>query len=155
MLNIYTDGSCVNNGLKTATAGWSFVVTTKEDNMLLASTGRVYGKQDNNRAELTALIRGLEYAKNDNRVHRGEKYTIFTDFEMNYLLYKGKIEAKKNLDLINQIQALFRQCSDFVTVEKVKAHEQTNMFEFINGIADKLARKNANINAYRRSKKII
>lgn len=139
MINhIYSDGSCINNGLSNAVASWSYVVTDENSNVIEASTGKVKGLQNNNRAELTAFIKALQYVRNE----RNERYIIHVDFEALYLYCIGKSNPKSNIDLYRQIEYLMKVCGDRITVEKVQAHKtQSSIVNFINGLVDKLARK--------------
>ena len=128
---IFSDGSCINNGLPTAIASWSYVVTDLNNNVIEASTGKVKGEQNNNRAELTGFIKVLQYIKQDR-----------DNYEALYLYCHGKCKPKANMDLYKEIRALLRICGDRVIVEKVKAHKtKDGIVNFINGLVDKLARK--------------
>lgn len=136
--HIYSDGSCINNGLENAIASWSYVVADENNNVIEACTGRVKGLQNNNRAELTAFIKALQYVRNE----RNCNYIIHVDFEALYLYCQGKSKPKSNIDLYRQIEYLLNVCGDKITVEKVKAHKtQSSIVNFINGLVDKLARK--------------
>ena len=59
-INVYIDGSCINNGKENAVAGYG--VYFKEDDEK-NEYNRVEGKQTNNTGELTAFIRALEIFK--------------------------------------------------------------------------------------------
>lgn len=142
MYHIFSDGSCINNGLPDAIASWSYVVTDEDNIVLEASTGRVKGLQNNNRAELTAFIKALQYIRNE----RNDEFIIHVDFEALYLYCNGKARPKTNLDLYRHIDYLLNVCCPRVTVEKVKAHKtQNSIIHFINGLVDKLARKSIQI----------
>lgn len=142
MYHIFSDGSCINNGLPDAIASWSYVVTDEDNIVIEASTGRVKGLQNNNRAELTAFIKALQYIRNE----RNDEFIIHVDFEALYLYCNGKARPKTNLDLYRHIDYLLNVCCPRVTVEKVKAHKtQNSIIHFINGLVDKLARKSIQI----------
>jgi ribonuclease HI len=142
MYHIFSDGSCINNGLPDAIASWSYVVTNEDNNVIEASTGRVKGLQNNNRAELTAFIKALQYVRNE----RNEEFIIHVDFEALYLYCNGKARPKTNLDLYRNIDYLLNVCSPRVSVEKVQAHKtQNSIVHFINGLVDKLARKSIQV----------
>lgn len=135
--HIYSDGSCINNGLPNAVATWSYVVADSQNTIIQACTGKVIGEQNNNRAELTAFIRCLQYI----RYTKGE-FTIYVDFEALYLYCNGKSRPKSNLDLYRQIDKLHKVVGDRITVEKIQAHRASNsIVHFINGLVDKLARR--------------
>lgn len=136
---IYSDGSCINNGLPTAIASWSYVVTDLDDNIIEASTGKLQGIQNNNRAELTAFIKVLKYIKQD---RERNTYVVYVDYEALYLFCNGQCKPKSNIDLYREIRTLLRLCDGRVIVEKVKAHKTRHgIVNFINGLVDKLARK--------------
>lgn len=139
MLHIYTDGSCINNGKANAIASWSYVVLDDNNNVIEMSTGRVPGKQDNNRAELTAFLKALRYI----RTQRQEEYIIYVDFEAIYLYYYGKTRPKANKDLYKEIEYILRICTEqIVCVKKVKSHQtRFDIVHFFNGLVDKIAQK--------------
>lgn len=142
MNHIFSDGSCINNGLPDAIASWSYVVTDDNNNVIEASTGRVKGLQNNNRAELIAFIKALQYVRNE----RSDEFVMHVDFEALYLYCNGKARPKTNLDLYRHIGYLMNVCGSRITVEKVKAHKtQNSIVNFINGLVDKLARKSIEI----------
>lgn len=135
---IYSDGSCIKNGLENAVASWDYIVTDNNKDILEFGTGRVKGAQNNNRAELTVFIKVLQYVRNE----RNDSFIINVDFQALYLYCNGRARPKSNLDLYNQIEYLLRVCGDRITVEKIKAHKtQDSISHFINGLVDKLARK--------------
>lgn len=139
--NIFCDGSCVNNGLPTAIASWSYVVTDLDNNVFEACTGKVKGIQDNNRAELTGFIKVLQYIKQDREKNT---YTVYVDYEALYLYCNGQCRPKANLDLYKEIRTLLRLCDNRVIVKKVKAHKtKYGIVNFINGLVDKLAKKSS------------
>ena len=72
-INVYIDGSCINNGKENAVAGYG--VYFKEDDEK-NEYNRVEGKQTNNTGELTAFIRALEILKDKNI-----RINIYTDSE--------------------------------------------------------------------------
>jgi ribonuclease HI len=135
---IFTDGACINNGLPNAVASWSYIVTDFHDNIITASTGKIVGIQDNNRAELHAFINALQFVK-----HEQDYFKIYVDFEPLYLYCNGKAKARKNLDLYKTIDELLAKCSPRVEVAKVKAHRSScgNIINIINNITDKIAKK--------------
>ena len=136
--HIYSDGSCISNGLPNATASWSYVVTDSNNNIIEASTGRVQGTQNNNRAELIAFIKALQYVRNE--IHN--TYIMHVDFEALYLYCNGKARPKSNIDLYRRISYLLKVCGPRIQVKKIKAHKtQDSITHFINGLVDKLARK--------------
>ena len=135
---VYTDGSCIGNGTPTALASWSYIVTDSNDNVIEASTGKLVGKQDSNRAELTAMLKALQYIRNQ----RYDKFIIRTDYEALILFLKGSSHPKSNHDLYKQIDYLYKIVKDRVIIEKVQGHKSYQSIpNYINGMVDKLARK--------------
>lgn len=59
-VDIYTDGSCLNNGQENATAGWASVLVCGDNSKQIS--GKVDGAK-NGRAELTAVLEGLNALK--------------------------------------------------------------------------------------------
>ena len=63
--HIFTDGACTNNGRKTANAAWGYIVVAGKGYQILDKGSGSIPKsqqQTNQRAELTALLMGLEAA---------------------------------------------------------------------------------------------
>lgn len=138
---IYTDGSCINNGNENAVATWGYVVTNENNKILEVSTGKVSGKQNSNRAELTAAIKALQHIKNTQ-----DKFVLRTDYEALYLYCNGKSTYKSNHDLYKKINKLLNSCNDRVIVEKVEAHKNSkSVIHYINNFTDKVAKRCANI----------
>lgn len=141
---INTDGSCMDNGYKTARAGWSYLVTDEKANFVQATTGKVLGNQDSNRGELTAFIKALEFAKSEHDFDERKRFVIRTDFELNHRLFLRISNPKKNNDLTSVIFKLLDECHGFVHVEKVESHTSKNgMVSYMNFLCDKLAKKAA------------
>lgn len=100
---IYTDGGCINNPGKGA---WAFL-ETKDDNVLYKSSG--FAKETtNNKMELTAIIKALEYiiAKGEKsaHIHSDSQYVVkgittwINGWKKNNWRTAGKDEVK-NKDL--------------------------------------------------------
>lgn len=135
--HIHSDGACINNGLENAVASWSYIVTDDSNTVVQASTGRVIGQQDNNRAELTAFINALQYVSSN----KGN-YIIHVDYQALYLYCNGKASPKANRDLYREISRLMMRCGNRFIVAKVEAHKaRSGISNFINGVVDKLARR--------------
>lgn len=141
---IFTDGSCINNGRKNAIAGYAVYIGEDDPRNV---SGRVEGKQSNNTGELTAMIKALEIAINEDKE---KTINIYTD--SNYVIlcltsYGSKLEAKKwtskkpvpNIELVKYAYELFKK-SPNIKLYKVEAH--TGKQDFIskgNEMADKMA----------------
>lgn len=76
MIDIFCDGGCMNNGSPDSVASWAFIVYDPDQEKgapQVSATGLEVGKT-NSWAELTALLKALEYAsENDLQV------TIYSD----------------------------------------------------------------------------
>ena len=57
---LYADGSCHNNGKPDAKAGWGIVFHREGEHKHASTKGLVPGAQTNNRAELSAVINGID-----------------------------------------------------------------------------------------------
>jgi len=85
IMHIFTDGACTNNGKRNANAAWGCLLVSDDGYIVL---DRLSGAipltepQTNQRAELTALLRGLEMAeKQFGRLNDVKKVQIWSDSE--------------------------------------------------------------------------
>ena len=85
IMHIFTDGACPNNGKRNANAAWGCLLVSDDGYIVL---DRLSGaiplteSQTNQRAELTALLRGLELAeKQFGRLNDVKKVQIWSDSE--------------------------------------------------------------------------
>jgi ribonuclease HI len=85
IMHIFTDGACPNNGKRNANAAWGCLLVSDDGYIVL---DRLSGPipltepQTNQRAELTALLRGLELAeKQFGRLNDVKKVQIWSDSE--------------------------------------------------------------------------
>jgi len=142
-IKIYTDGACVGNP---GPGGWAAVIL-RENNKK-----EIFGGENlttNNRMELTATIKSLEYcSKLRNKKSVLKQIVIFTDstyvkegitvwintWEKNSWKTAGKKNVK-NVDLWKKLKALVK--SNQITWNWVKGHSNDPM----NDLADKLAKK--------------
>ena len=97
-MNVFTDGSCLDNGRKNPRAGWAAVFPDRPD---LDCSGKVEGLQTNNRAEMTAIIKALEVSEGPIRV--------FTDSEFVIKIVTGQWKARINLDLVERLGELVKK----------------------------------------------
>jgi ribonuclease HI len=143
VINVYTDGSCINNGFENARAGIG--VFFKDNDSRNVST-KVNGKQTNNTAELKAIKMVYKILKND--IKNNKNINIFTDSkyaikcctdygEKNYN-NKWKDEIP-NLNLVKEIYELYKNCSNVKFIH-VKAHtKNSDIHSYGNSQADYLA----------------
>ena len=85
IMHIFTDGACPNNGKRNANAAWGCLLVSDDGYIVL---DRLSGAipltepQTNQRAELTALLRGLELAeKQFGKLNEVKKVQIWSDSE--------------------------------------------------------------------------
>jgi ribonuclease HI len=67
IMHVFTDGACPNNGKRNANAAWAALLVTDGEYVILdrkSGSIPILEPQTNQRAELTALLRGLEIAEN-------------------------------------------------------------------------------------------
>jgi ribonuclease HI len=95
---VYTDGSCINNGKPNAKAGIGIYFGDKDPRNV---SQRIYGKQTNNVAELTAVIELYGIIEKD--IEDEKKIGICTDSKYVINCVKGygdRMESKNWLDYI-------------------------------------------------------
>lgn len=129
VVNIYTDGSCINNGTPDARAGWSYVVEGSSH----AKMGKLPGdNQTNNRAELYAFLEALKYVKTS-----GVPARLYSDSKVLVDGVLGNSQRKANRDIWEDIEGIIPDVADsIVAVEHISRDK--------NKKADALARKGAN-----------
>jgi ribonuclease HI len=130
ILNVYTDGSCINNGSQHAKAGYG-VYFSKDDER--NEYARVEGKQTNNTGELTAIIRALEILCNE--IEEKRQINIYTDSE--YVMkcagsYGDKLfkndwktstnKVPPNCKLLQKLYKLYKPFKKYIKLIHIKAH---------------------------------
>lgn len=130
-VDIYIDGSCINNGMPNASAGWAFVAKEGEDT-LKAAHGKLPGdKHTNNRAELFSLLKALEWIK-ENEVSA----SIYSDSKIVIDGLLGDAQRKANRDIWEQIEEICPTLSG-------KIANVSHIDRELNKEADELAKKSA------------
>jgi ribonuclease HI len=84
IFHIFTDGACTNNGKRNANAAWACLLVSDDGYIVLdRASGAIplSEPQTNQRAELTALLRGLEVAERQIRGNPHAKIQIWSDSE--------------------------------------------------------------------------
>ena len=142
-IKIYTDGACVGNP---GPGGWAAIVLLENEKKELFGGERL---TTNNRMELTATIKALEYCtKQEEKLSSLKHIRIFTDstyvkdgitvwinsWEKNNWKTADKKNVK-NIDLWKKLKELVK--SNQVEWNWVKGHSEDPM----NDLADKLAKK--------------
>ena len=142
-IKIYTDGACIGNP---GPGGWAAVILTENDKKELFGGERL---TTNNRMELTAAIKALEYCNNNEEKQPSFKnIKIFTDSNYlkdgitiwinNWEKNNWKTADKKNVKNVD----LWKKLRELVKLNpidwyRVKGHSDNPM----NDLADKLAKK--------------
>lgn len=147
IVKIYTDGSLFKKNHKNY-CGYGYYIPELE----ISVSKAISGKKTNNRAELLAIIEGIQVIGKDNP-HKFIK--IFTDSQYSIQIfnetgkkYKSQNYRKKGTDIINRDLveiAMDLQDTFILGFVKVRAHTNNNTNPHIigNGIADELAVKGA------------
>ena len=142
-IKIYTDGACVGNP---GPGGWAAIILVENEKKELFGGEKL---TTNNRMELTAAIKALEYCANQEEKQLSLKNVrIFTDSTYvkegitvwinNWQKNNWKTADKKNVknvDLWKKLKELIQ--SNQVEWNWVKGHSEDTM----NNLADKLAKK--------------
>ena len=140
---VYTDGACSKNGMRGASAGIG--VYFGECDVRNVSM-RLPGKQTNNVAELTAIIRAFPFIESD--IRRGKRIAIVTDSEYSIkcassygerCAKKGWVDDIPNKELVRQIYTLYSREPNLRFIH-VKAHTGLSDIHSVgNHHADRLA----------------
>lgn len=146
-INVYTDGSCINNGKPNAMAGIGIYFGINDSRNI---SRRIIGsKQTNNVAELTAIITVFSILQKEIK-NKQHNIIIHTDSEYSikcfssYGLKCKKLNWNKNISNIQLIQlgyTLFNN-NPMIDLRYVKAHTNKKDVHSIGNMnADKLANK--------------
>jgi ribonuclease HI len=134
MIQIYTDGSCLPNGV----GGWGFIIvsSTNTNNTEYQVCG-AHDNTTNNRMELQAVIEALSFDLISNLTH----YKFYTDSKLTMNCAKGEWKRNANLDLWTIYDSVSK--GKRIEWEWVKAHNNNHYNEQVdklaNGIANELA----------------
>lgn len=131
-VTIFTDGSCINNGKPEASAGWSVIIEGDVNEELY---GKLPGNtQTNNRAELFAVQKALEWIKDHPDV---EVSAICSDSKLAIDGMIGRSSRKANRDIWEKIEELAKDIGHQVVDVRHISREE-------NKRADELAKVAAN-----------
>jgi len=154
-IDVYIDGSCINNGKINAKAGYGVFFETDD---CRNESNVVQGKQTNNTGELTAMIRALEILKKE--IEDKRNINIYTDSEYvmkctgsyGEKLAKNNWKTKEdkippNLKLLQKIYELYHGNKKHIKLHHIKAHTNLSDKHSIgNSQADRLANLAVNPN---------
>ena len=129
LINVYTDGACSNNGRGNAKAGLGIYFGEDDPRN---SSEKIIGKQTNNTAELTAILRAVEILQNE--IISGYEIHIYTDSEYSrrccttygekLAQQEWKLKNQKsipNLELVKKGYTIFKQF-DNIKIHYIAAH---------------------------------
>lgn len=137
-LNIYTDGSTIGNGRRNATGGYGVFFGNVEI-PYISQTLKAF-KVTNNVAELKAIIEALKVIKNLSYI----SYVIHYDSEYAAGVITGRMNAHKNLELVQEGKGLLKEVNDqgkVVTFSHVYSHTgKDDLHSIGNDIVDTLAK---------------
>ena len=144
-LNVYTDGACSKNGTAAAVGGWGYVVLNGRA-LLIAENGKEKSTT-NQRMELTAAIKALQYVKDFLRNYSIYNVRIYTDSAYLYNCYSkewwkiwlatewrnSKGYPVANSDLWKELVPFFKDARyKFI---KVKSHSGDEFNEYVDRLA--------------------
>ena len=143
-MNVYTDGSCINNGKPNARAGIGIYFDKNNKNN---TSKELKGENlSNNVAELVAIITVFKILKQE--IKNNKEINIYSDSEYSInsiskwypnWCKNNKLEGKKNIELIEKAYKLFSKYKN-VNLYYIKAHTNLKDEHSIgNNMADILA----------------
>lgn len=156
-LDVFTDGSCINNGRPDAVAGYATVFPEHPDWNEAARLGRGE-RQTNNRGELWGILRAFQIAKEkQDEIPDVSMIVIYTDSQLCVNTFtkwiigwrkKGWRKADggpiENLDLIQRVYELMlwfqKEAKWSIGFSHVRAHTRATTWEARwNDVADRMA----------------
>lgn len=140
-INIFTDGSCQNNGEPNATCGWG-LIASKGSIITHESYGRIRkGRQTVFRAELESFLQALLYAR---ECDEGFSFVIYSDSLMLVEASNGLCSRKSNKDIWEQVEEISQDLLGRVKVKHIKSHtNKDDFYSLMNSKVDKLAKQGA------------
>lgn len=128
---LWTDGGCSPNPGR---GGWAYLIESAKSGKTTQASGHL-PSSTNNRAELTAVIRGLQRLR-----HGPHDVTLYTDSEYVRLAVEGMRKPKTNYDLLQRVQEL---CGlHHVRVLHISAHTGVSKNELCDQLASAAVYKN-------------
>lgn len=144
-LNVFIDGSCKDNKNKeTAIAGWGYIITDSNFNILAEDNGKIReGVQNSVRAELEGLYQALLKMK----TFKGNcKFHIYTDYDTIVDSLNGFAERRANRDYWDLIEPICLSLAGNYRISHILGHQKNKENKLIdfNNRVDKLAKAGAN-----------
>lgn len=125
---VHTDGgySLINNE-----GAWAFVISEPSDGTIITSGSGVLKNQTNNIAELTAVLRAIEF------LPEGSCTEVCTDSQYVIgVLSNPTWRPKKNIELIAQIKRIWREKSLGLFFRWVRGHSGDKLNELCDRMCD-------------------
>ena len=149
-MDIFCDGACIGNGSARARAGFGLYVTLNGDRFTEVSEALERSElQTNQRAELRAMERALEFAvesTHKNRIVTDSMYCIncitvwAPQWKAHNWCKTGQKEEIQHKDIITHAYELWLSVKDRTTIEHVRAHTGKSDWKSVgNNRADQLA----------------
>ena len=149
-MDIFCDGACIGNGSARARAGFGLYVTLNGDRFTEVSEALERSElQTNQRAELRAMERALEFAAESthkNRIVTDSMYCIncitvwAPQWKAHNWCKTGQKEEIQHKDIITHAYELWLSVKDRTTIEHVRAHTGKSDWKSVgNNRADQLA----------------
>jgi len=135
---IYTDGCCIPNP-----GNGSYGYIKVFNNVLLSESVKLESNTTNNRMEYRAVIDAMKSCSVDDEV------TIYSDSQLLVNTYnkwmedwdlKGKLEKKKNNDLVKELIVLKRKYKN-INLNWIKGHSGHQWNEYIDSLVFKIINK--------------
>ena len=130
MLQVYTDGSCIKNGLS-CFGGWGLVILNGNQEYFIS--GYEEENTTNNRMELQSVIESLKFIFKNYNIFHDKKIMIYSDSKLTINCAQNIWKRNKNIDLWKEYDILSK--SRNIEFTWVKAHNGNKY----NELADKLA----------------
>jgi ribonuclease HI len=157
---VYTDGSCSNNGRQSAKAGIGIYFG---ENDLRNVSQPVEGKQTNNTAELTAILKVYPIIEAD--VKNGKRVAIVSDSEYAIRCVtsygsrcekEGWVNPIPNQELVKDLYQLYKDKPTIKFIHIMAHTSKTDIHSLGNDMADKLANRAIGLDScpYAEKKKI-
>lgn len=143
--DIYTDGSCINNGKENAIGGWSYVIT-KEKEIIEENYGRLrVGDQTSMRCEFEAIYQALlainRISDNNSRFHIHSDYQVIVDG------VHGFAQRKTHREYWDVIEPIITKLIGRIDISHIESHSNKNnvsIHSIMNKRSDMLAKSGAN-----------
>lgn len=131
-LEIYTDGSCIGNP---GPGGWAYIVVHPKNNEVVYEESGSDPETTNNRMEMMALIKALEYAIEDGWTHA----KVYSDSQLVVNTIMQGWKKKANTDLWLELEKLLSKVE--IDLQWVKAHAKNTFNNMVDEIAFKAAER--------------